>query len=1057
MSQGYQETIILECSRQSSAEGIANNDVNPAEFTNEMGSGIILNIGDEISVHSAYISELGAQAGEIEIKKRNTLVPASSIVTTYSRIDRDETISTKYSYETSVNAPITIESKYEEMPIVVSPYKTSNGENYITLPRNGLSENSGAGAAAVELTDWNVWDYQGGLLGTSIGAVWGKLNKYQYVTDDYKWTAMNGSDTAILAPAPYVKGMIKNDNSRYTIFRLNETFFNSSAAELYGTNGSVSGLSPLTTFVAATDGYFDARDKRDVAIIGSWSQVRDLITLKAKDGFNSPADVATDLTLQMNQLGPKITKVFPTTTAWDAALNRDGRIFTEYRETPSYKTYNCATPDKITIPNFYTFRDVASTVTPAEVNTAHYYMSAYQHIGVKRPNFFKLGRELNASQGFLIPPDVGGPGNIPTGGQCLCLAIPWSDANIDQFTAFFNEQNKHPEFWTDMKQQDISGALHDISEKQTSTRFLHWNMFDDRSVPLGAAPNHKMHVPRDTLGYDLYGSPTFPVNWVYNASQCTLPIFFDYNPDKLNVKAADVGWTDVAGGGLADYDDLAYGWARKMRTGDGQYWIGVQFSQITDPAVSSLPLNLFGNDTHIAKFNGSGRRFGYDYHFTAYGNAAMMLYNGDINSNGQDFGDNGTSAKAYWNNSFSLNDFGTADHLQSTRKTEIFLGADAPAFEYDENSQRFNILNLHTPERQGNSAAAGNIPASNASTEATAVYYPVNPNANASTYKINKRNLANNFTPNMTPYHLGVNGSATLQYPAETMFSNNYEPWTIYDANGGIFIEDFIIPQFEWNPNLAGVMGFRYNQFHRDNGRGRQTRVDNYLDASKMDQPTTNALVNAGDFIGYTKNGFNNSDFNITTGYSLTPNRGGRTIPAGLAPINNYPAIDVLGISSTAITAQDLPTKSLRPYYAIRSDIIPRSQFLGGNGDLRSGPYLRRNGNAVGRPVIGIVDKVNGYADFYTAESSQLTFTNTEKRVITQIKTSIHDPDGSFADVDLNTSIIYKINRQLNVDLTPLDTLLESKKKKDKELALQAEQMLIDPQDEKQNYSSLFK
>ena len=69
---GYTAQIILECSRTSSAEGRTNNNKNPAEYTNDLGDGVVLEIGDEIELHSAYVSELGAEAGSIEIKDRVT-------------------------------------------------------------------------------------------------------------------------------------------------------------------------------------------------------------------------------------------------------------------------------------------------------------------------------------------------------------------------------------------------------------------------------------------------------------------------------------------------------------------------------------------------------------------------------------------------------------------------------------------------------------------------------------------------------------------------------------------------------------------------------------------------------------------------------------------------------------------------------------------------------------------------------------------------------------------------------------------------------------------------
>ncbi len=49
------ETTLLECNRLSSEEGKTNNNTNPSLFTNKLGSGVRLNAGDSVSLHSAFI------------------------------------------------------------------------------------------------------------------------------------------------------------------------------------------------------------------------------------------------------------------------------------------------------------------------------------------------------------------------------------------------------------------------------------------------------------------------------------------------------------------------------------------------------------------------------------------------------------------------------------------------------------------------------------------------------------------------------------------------------------------------------------------------------------------------------------------------------------------------------------------------------------------------------------------------------------------------------------------------------------------------------------------
>ena len=66
----YTDTILLQASRKSSAEYLAGNNETPNSWTNDLGQGIRLDIGDTISVSSAYISEIGNEESTIEIKGR---------------------------------------------------------------------------------------------------------------------------------------------------------------------------------------------------------------------------------------------------------------------------------------------------------------------------------------------------------------------------------------------------------------------------------------------------------------------------------------------------------------------------------------------------------------------------------------------------------------------------------------------------------------------------------------------------------------------------------------------------------------------------------------------------------------------------------------------------------------------------------------------------------------------------------------------------------------------------------------------------------------------------
>ena len=64
----YSQTLLLDCNRKSSVEFSASNlaQTNTALWTNQVSSGITLDIGDQISVQSAHIAQRGAGGDIIE-------------------------------------------------------------------------------------------------------------------------------------------------------------------------------------------------------------------------------------------------------------------------------------------------------------------------------------------------------------------------------------------------------------------------------------------------------------------------------------------------------------------------------------------------------------------------------------------------------------------------------------------------------------------------------------------------------------------------------------------------------------------------------------------------------------------------------------------------------------------------------------------------------------------------------------------------------------------------------------------------------------------------------
>lgn len=1105
-----EQTIVVECSRQSSLEATTFNNQNNAEWTNDCGAGIVLDIGDKIQVHSGFVSEKGAQAGEIEIKERNRKnsvkvnvskdIEYKEPIPTYLGMGIDEPVEDPdeiYDFACEVGGnelrPLNINDG--ETNIVYSPYKNANGEYYATLPRRHVGWNTYLASNAVvapAANPYTAFDANQGpyvpsfnlgrtvvgnvkytLSGTNPDFNFGfKDGAWQFNPADYKLTIENKSEIQPdTANGHYTrrKGMILNDNSRYTLFRADKIYRKASAALAEGGNKRdlLGGDASDASANKGSEAWTDASDLRDPAILFNWSQVRNLVTIKSKTGFNKPEDVATELTQQLNLRGEPVEKKIIHRLRPTGGTSRFvEKTLYKYYDSPCLKSYNCAT-SLWDSGLWYSFKDLSIyNSTDGDLDDAHTYMSMYQHIGIKRPELHIQGRATNGSQGFLKPARASEGGDTPQNAQCLNLGLHWTVDNLNKLNELFKVQAKYPELFTGVTQHGPHSESPKINHEITpgKHRFLHFNLQDEQTTAQNFAWGIHRHNPKASLGYDLYGyddppappaSPTQPLPstgyYHYDNTMSTYPVFFDFNPNTINQRPQDVSYTEDALGGVSDINDLAYGWARKMRisaalhpSGEDTFFIGIQFTYTGN----GVPEFLYNYLSHIALSSipgNDGRRFGWDYHFSAYGNPCMIMYSGLVDT--EDPSDFATDEKEFYKIAASCDDKNTDQQRNiAAMYHTIQLGADEPAVGYDADEERFFMSNLHISEKLGNLSEAGAIAIVNSSGITTTNSIDPNQNATANVYKINKRLLGNNYCPNVAPYSQGllIPLDMAQQYPAQTIFSNNLEAGTPYDAMGGMFIEEVAVPETIWDENLMGVLGFSYDQFNNTDTT-RQVSIRDRFNATNLKSLTTQAPVNVEDLINWNKNGFGNNNFGLTPTLNYIRNKGSHQVE-GIYP----PATVILpdNANSTRITAVDLPTKTERPYYAIRSNIIPQSQFIGGNGD-----YSIATAGAVNRPVVAIVNKINGYGDFYSSESQQLVFTNTEKRVITSIKTSVHDPDGSYSKVNKSSSVIYKIMKTKQIDLTPVQTLLESKNKKEVEEGDLAASMIKDPSTQKPDFN----
>lgn len=231
-------------------------------------------------------------------------------------------------------------------------------------------------------------------------------------------------------------------------------------------------------------------------------------------------------------------------------------------------------------------------------------------------------------------------------------------------------------------------------------------------------------------------------------------------------------------------------------------------------------------------------------------------------------------------------------------------------------------------------------------------------------------------------------------------------PWAIFDSISGIYISDFGYDSEDWDNGLWGILGFTYNQFNKTltSTNNRLSRIIN-SNINDLNIPTTNADIVSSDTRNFIANQFGAVYFT-------------NQLPSSSALIDRtfLPAITNNAVS-IRLSAVNLPRKMLRPYYCIRSDIIDAPHYVGGDNSNNE------------LPVVAICDKQYSGGDFYFSSEEDFIFTITKEKTITNITTSIHDPNQSFSQVNNDSAVIYKIESEV-VNQTDLAEQILQKLKK---------------------------
>ena len=503
-----------------------------------------------------------------------------------------------------------------------------------------------------------------------------------------------------------------------------------------------------------------------------------------------------------------------------------------------------------------------------------------------------------------------------------------------------------------------------------------------------------------------------------------------------NVALGTVSTTNIALGGGTPYPDNVFTTTTiNLSAADRATGAHIKFIQT---ASSQSNFDVYGIKNILITYGDQpiirvDTYLGWDVHFNAYGNQCIGLLDGYLEQNWD-----GTSFNKMNKTLYNASTYDSIENFKYVNK--IYLGANNPSLEFDTDSGRFQLTDLHTSEKVQNKFNAGGIVGD---ADADPVVLPTevaeSPNAGTDVYKVNKRLFDNNFTPTMMPYSvnnssirlLNNQGGAKRTIGGVTVYNlnPNFEGWNIYDQLCGIIIKDFGYSSSTWGDGIWGILGFTYEAFNsvRDSTNDLTTRIgtDN---KENLPYALTNAEVSSKQVLDFATNVWGTGKYTLQvpitqqfhTLITAAAGGAGSTEPTQRwltqnQFLNAYPAITEAA-TSIKLVAKNLPKKIKNGYYIVRSDILDGTTYSGGESGQKY-------------PIVAVVDKNNFNSDFFVGGESSLSFTFNKTQTITKIRTSIHQPNQTLSDVDSSSAIIYKITRRVPENYDIVSQILNEGKK----------------------------
>ena len=960
----YTDIQVLECNRLHSEEAKIGNNENTASWTVNLQDIVHLEPGDKVSVQGAMINEKGAgQSDNVEIKGVNLGYKKDfkSIEYTYGNIN--DNLPAGYDQIFISEKTDSINIRDDTLTFGLTYYQTATGNNYIHLPRKWWYD-SRQTSAEQWLNNDNTFNGQTLFDYTIQG------DKFSFKSEFYTWDDGGGGVNTVRFNKP------KNDNQRYTLMMRDKTYY---------TAENASGKLPGFFGDTGTEGVdFVGGRIRDPenAIYHTYKEVKNIVL---PNGFSSPEFISAEVSRQFQEItNEKIYKQPHVSTNTPAgAITTPVPLFRTI-STESYKPFNVAN----------TFRPLLAANGDADFSVIEnafkeYYiekgtsnnasgfdwLSQFALVGTKRPELYETGRLINEQfAGFT---------NTYTGIFGSKLKTPWLETegfitidvaynkeSVALWRDFFLAQELYPEVWQFFKETN-----NDYNDADTieNSRWFHMNRYNNASMTWTDQPAEAM------LGDSYYAEHTWAADPVLPVHSVLVPLLYDS-------AQKDEFYEYSTTRSLIEDNKLSYGCITTNILGY------IMFKTTPNNGIGSqlyTELKQLPDDTSIE----AERKCGFDLHFTAPAMSYILPYAG--------YSQFVSSYKSPTNqgdyNLESIDHWAGNEIYGNVYNNKLYFGADAPELSWD--GTNFSFSNLHTPLNKGNDNRVNNGVFPNVS---------VNNDASDVVYKINPKELLNDWTPARQPYILDDIVGSPASGGSFPVLNTNLEPWEIYDSSTGIFIQDFNLTESEWQGSLWQILGFSYSQFNSSvNSRLIKTNNKN---TDSLYPITTNADIGPADSKIYVQNGWGvplyNNMMPLATNHAADPQRK-----------NYYPPIDQK-TTSILIKALTVPTRMIRGYYTIRSNILSGAPFVGGKV------------NNTRMPIVGIVNKISNFGDFTFGEDSSLEFTTTKAMRLASVSCSIHDPDGSFARCGDQSTVLFKVQKNKNVTYNIVQEILQQNKGK---------------------------